>query len=62
MDAAPKGDMTRLTSTTSDCGESDDALSDLTDSLPDNEDEGPDGDTDDNAEESLVEMLRAYFE
>ncbi|MFG2524436.1 hypothetical protein [Streptomyces sp. NPDC048527] len=54
--------MTRLTSITRDCDESDDALSDLTDSLPENENEGPDGDADDDAETSLVETLRAYFE
>ncbi|MFI8793245.1 hypothetical protein ACWFR5_26315 [Streptomyces sp. NPDC055092] len=51
-----------MTSITRDGDESDDALSDLTDSLPGNEDEGPDGDTDDDAEASLVETVRAYFE
>ncbi|MCX4647341.1 hypothetical protein ACWGDS_02640 [Streptomyces sp. NPDC055059] len=48
--------MSRLTSITRDGDESDDALSDLTDSLPENED------PDDDAETSLFETLRAYFE
>ncbi|GAA1244362.1 MULTISPECIES: hypothetical protein [Streptomyces] len=51
-----------MTSITRDGDESDDALSDLTDALPGNEDEGPDGDADDDAEASLVETVRAYFE
>ncbi|MFF1570929.1 hypothetical protein ACFVY1_47770 [Streptomyces sp. NPDC058293] len=54
--------MIRLTSIPRDGDESDDALSDLTDLLPDNEDEGSDGGADDDAEASLVETVRAYFE
>ncbi|MFG3370920.1 hypothetical protein ACIPWY_38995 [Streptomyces sp. NPDC090032] len=52
--------MIRLTSITRDRDESDDALSNLTDLLPEEDD--PDGDTDDDAETSLFETLRAYFE
>ncbi|MFB7757671.1 hypothetical protein ACFC18_50240 [Streptomyces sp. NPDC056121] len=52
--------MTRLTSTTSDCDESDDALSDLTDSLPENEEDPAREDHD--AATSLFETLWAYLE